>query len=160
MSPSIDPSTFIVQAFKAAEANAKAGAPINPAIAAAQAALESAYGKSYLARAANNLFGIKAGRKWLGRKISLPTREFDPDRGLISITADFRAYDDWQACFADYAKIIGSLSWYRDAVAAKDDPIGFIRGLIQRPGEPGWATDPKYLEKVLRICRQWHLIEH
>ncbi len=152
-------SDFIVMAFKATEEAVSKGAPINPAIAAAQAALESAYGNSFLCREANNLFGIKAGKAWQGKVIELPTKEFDAARGMYSTVARFRKYDSWADCFRDYGEIIGRLSWYKDAVVAKDDPVGFILGLAAKPGrEPGWATDPRYVEKVLSVAKRFNLI--
>lgn len=150
---------FIAIAFKAAEDAVKRGAPINPAIAAAQAALESNYGNSRLATAGNNLFGIKAGSSWKGEVITLPTKEFDSEKGMYTTSAPFRKYNSWAHCFEDYGSIIGRLSWYKDAVAAKDDPIGFILGLATRPGiEPGWATDPRYVEKVLAVAKRFNLV--
>lgn len=150
---------FIAMAFKAAEEAVRKGAPINAAIAAAQAALESAYGNSQLCKVANNLFGIKAGKSWKGEVVEFGTSEFDPDRGMYKTRAVFRKYDSWAHCFEDYGKIIGRLSWYKDAVAAKDDPVGFILGLAAKPGkEPGWATDPRYTEKVLSVAKRFNLI--
>ena len=150
---------FIAQAYKAAEEAIRNGAPINPAIAAAQAALESAYGNSQLATKGNNLFGIKAGSSWKGEVVKFQTKEFDGDNGMYFTTAAFRKYRSLAHCFEDYGSIIGRLSWYKDAVAAKDDPIGFILGLAARPGkEPGWATDPRYVEKILSVARNFGLI--
>lgn len=136
--------------------------PIVPAIAAAQAALESAWGESELSREANNLFGIKAGRSWDGPTYTLPTREFDPDSGWRTVPAQFRAYESWAECFRDYGEIINTRPWFRDAAeaAVRGDPLGFLNGLLARPGrEPGWATDPAYKEKVLDIARRYGLLE-
>jgi hypothetical protein len=151
----MDREEFVRAAFDAAGRARAAGAPINPIAAAAQAALESRFGASGLARDANNLFGIKKGGSWTGPVLALPTQEFDPARGQINVVAEFRKYDDWAACFGDYGAIIGRLPFYADAVAAKDDPEGFIRGLAPRDGEPGWATDPRYVAKVVALIDQW-----
>jgi flagellum-specific peptidoglycan hydrolase FlgJ len=150
---------FIVLAFNAAEEAAKHGAPINPAIAAAQAALESNYGNSQLAIEGKNLFGIKAGKSWKGETVSFKTKEFDDAKGMYETSAAFRKYKTWAHCFEDYGHIIGRLSWYKDAVAAKNDPVGFLLGLAAKPGkEPGWATDPRYVEKVLIVAKRFNLI--
>jgi flagellar protein FlgJ len=152
-------SDFIALALKAAETAIRHGAPINAPIAAAQAALESGYGKSYLAQEGKNLFGIKAGKSWKGNVLELPTREFDSNRGMYSTTDKFRKYRSWEECFEDYGNIISRLPWYKDAVAAKDNPVGFIVGLAHKPGrEPGWATDPNYVEKVLSVAKRFQLI--
>lgn len=150
---------FCIAALRAAQAARKAGAPINPGIAAAQAALETGFGKSRLCTEGNNLFGIKATKGWPGKRVSYQTREFDPKKGWYVTRAGFRAYDDWKACFQDYGALIGRLSWYRDAVRAKDDPRGFLEGLAAKPGkEPGWATDPEYVKKVWMIAKKWGLV--
>lgn len=150
---------FIVLAYKAACEAKKCGAPINPAVAAAQAALESAYGKSRLAVEGNNLFGIKAGKSWRGGIIVLKTKEFSPQKGMYFTSAAFRKYHNLAHCFSDYGDIIKSLPWYKDAVAAKEDPVGFILGLAAKPGrEPGWATDPLYAEKVLAVAKRFKLV--
>jgi len=150
---------FCVAAYKAAQAARRAGAPIHPGIAAAQAALETGYGKSKLCAEGNNLFGIKATKDWKGRRVDCQTREFDPVRGWYLTQAEFRAYDSWKACFQDYGELIGRLPWYRDAVRAKDDPRGFLEGLAAQPGkEPGWATDPAYVAKVWAVARKFGLV--
>jgi len=63
----------------------------------AQAALESGWGESGLAKRAKNLFGIKADRSWTGQRVTLKTREFLKNQWVV-IPADWRAYPDWQAC--------------------------------------------------------------
>ena len=152
---------FIHRALDAARRARREGALIVPEIAAAQAALESAYGRSRLARQANNLFGIKAGWSWRGEVLELPTREFDPEQGWLETVARWRKYPDWAACFADYGAIIARLPWFADAAdaARRNDARGFLRGLLARPGEPGWATDPDYEDKVLAIAEAWGLLD-
>lgn len=152
---------FLRRAQEDATAAKAAGAPIVVSIAVAQAALESAYGKSRLCRDANNLFGVKAGARWKGPTLELPTLEWD-GRRMVSVLVRWRKYGSWAECFADYGAIIGRLPWFNDAelAARKDDAIGFLDGLIAAPekGEPGWATDPRYREKVLSVARVWNLV--
>ena len=65
----MNPSEFIMRLTTAAVASAKAtGVPASITI--AQAALESAWGESGLAKAGNNLFGIKADSLWRGQTLS------------------------------------------------------------------------------------------
>jgi len=159
---------FITRALSAARHARELGAPIVPAIAAAQAALESRYGASRLAVKADNLFGVKAGKHWHGEVLELPTREWDAKvKGWYTITARWRKYPTWEDCFADYGAIIGRLSWYADAVAAakRGDASGFLAGLVADPhgpgpadDEPGFATDPQYFEKVWAVAMQWGLV--
>jgi flagellar protein FlgJ len=129
------------------------GKPINTVAAVAQAGLESAWGASLLAREANNLFGIKAGRSWKGDTLELRTSEFGPN-GWHFITVRWRRYPSWSACFEDYVNIINGLSWYKDCLPHADPPLGdgdvdlWVAGLLPKKGEPGWATDPAYGDKV------------
>lgn len=151
---------FIKKALKAAQAARDRGASIVPEIAAAQAALESRYGRSKLAREANNLFGIKAGTSWKGPVIEIPTREWDDVKGFIRVTARWRKYANWEECFRDYGNIINRLPWFEDAVKAarQNDALGFLEGILSKPNEPGWATDPKYRDKVLSVAESWGLL--
>lgn len=132
---------------------------VNAAIMAAQAVLESGFGKSLLSKKANNLFGIKAGKKWRGPVYPIKTREFDAEKGWYVIVANFRLYSDWSACMQDYATIIESLPWYQDAAANAKNPVKYLDGILPSAREPGWATDPHYREKILSICRRFGWLE-
>ena len=137
------------------------GAPINPAVVAAQAALESGFGKSQLARDANNLFGIKGS--YHGHTMALPTVEWDGEK-YVDTVAYWRVYPSWQECFEDYGRIISELSWYQDAEDAADSPHDFLNGILVKRDElgdvvePGWATDPSYRNKVWSIIEQYDLL--
>jgi len=161
---------FIRRAIEAADRARAEGAPIIPEIAAAQAALESRYGESRLAIETNNLFGIKAGRRWQGPVLVLPTTEY-VDGQPVPAVARWRKYASWQECFRDYGNLIELLPWFADAVAAarRGDTLGFLDGLlmidlnnnqrIDEPGEePGWSTTPDYRDRVLSLARRWNLI--
>jgi flagellum-specific peptidoglycan hydrolase FlgJ len=139
------------------------GAPINPAVVAAQAALESNFGQSQLARQANNLFGTKRGSSWHGATIALPTREWDGSR-YVNTVAHWRVYENWTECFEDYGRIISRLSWYQDAANSVDNPRKFLEGILVKRDElgnvvePGFATDPRYEEKVWGLIEQYNLL--
>ncbi len=128
---------------------------VHPAIMAAQAVLESGFGRSILSKKANNLFGIKAGPKWKGPRYPIRTREWTEEKGMYITVAEFRVYADWTACMMDYARIIETLSWYRDAASNCTDAIRYLDGILPAPREPGWATDPHYRDKILAICRRF-----
>ena len=115
---------------------------------AAQAALESNWGRSEIrsadGTASNNLFGIKAGRGWNGKTVDAVTTEYangTPGR----TTEKFRAYDSYRDAFLDYARLLKSR--YKTAVAAGDNATQFAQGLQQG----GYATDPRYADKIARI---------
>lgn len=139
---------FITNIMQAASSAEERGALFNLPVLCAQAALESGWGESLLTKKANNLFGIKAGKSWTGDVIVMKTREFSAKKGWYTIDARWRSYDSWADCIVDYALLIGTLRWFRDALPFINDPDEFLRHILPEPGEPGWATDPKYFEKV------------
>jgi len=133
---------FLAAARAAAlESSRASGLP--PGVTVAQAALESAWGASQLARRAQNYFGIKANGKlpW----IALPTLEYRDGRALW-VEARFARYDSMAAGFADRDRIILTVACYAAARAGAADPEAFIRALAQH-----WATDPRYAQKLLDI---------
>jgi len=135
---------FIAAATAAAQASsATSGFP--PGVTVAQAALESAWGNSGLAQAANNYFGIKARPG--GQAIELPTLEY-VGGAPVRIPAKFAKYASMVECFADRDRMIGSLPAYQEARAAAADPEAFTRALARH-----WATDPDYAEKLLTVYR-------
>ena len=78
------PSEFIMRLTTAAISSAKAtGVPSSITI--AQAALESAWGESGLAKTGNNLFGIKADSLWRGQTLTLNTKEFIKGRFILHL---------------------------------------------------------------------------
>jgi len=150
---------FIAAATAAAQASSAAsGFP--PGVTVAQAALESAFGNSGLARMANNYFGIKArpdhpskpnaglpGTPAGGQAIELPTVEY-VDGAPVRSTAKFAKYGSMAECFAARDHMIASLPAYQEARAAAQDPEAFVCAFA-----PHWATDPGYAEKVLYVYR-------
>jgi flagellum-specific peptidoglycan hydrolase FlgJ len=151
-------------AFLTAARGARAnGFPINPVAAAAQACLETGFGKS-TPPGSSNVLGIKAGRSWKGPVVAADTREFYAGvptnvRGVL-----WRVYQNIQECFEDYGRIIRDLWWYQDAEEQADgDPFDYLTALkpIYGPDgievlEPGYFTDPEYVVKTMKIVRQHH----
>lgn len=122
---------------------------VEPAILLAQAALETGWGKKVVKNAfgtSNNLFNIKADRRWEGGKVATQTLEFH--NGIpVQETAAFRSYDDYQASFNDYVSFLHNNPRYEKALQNTSNPESFIRGIHSA----GYATDPKYSEKVLQV---------
>lgn len=118
----------------------------------AQAALESGWGRSEI-RAADgspsyNLFGIKAGRGWSGSTVETATTEF-AGGAMVKTTEKFRAYGSYAEAFQDYARLLRSSGRYSAALASGDDPVKFAQGLQKG----GYATDPRYAEKIAQVIR-------
>ncbi|SEA41367.1 flagellar assembly peptidoglycan hydrolase FlgJ [Variovorax sp. YR216] len=119
----------------------------------AQAALESGWGKREI-RADDgtqsfNLFGIKADKSWQGRVVETTTTEYvdgEPQR----VRAKFRAYDSYEEAFTDYARFMTRNPRYAGVVTA-GDPTEAAHGL-QRAG---YATDPQYGQKLVRIMQKF-----
>ena len=59
---------------------------------AAQALIESNKGNSGLTQKANNLFGIKADKRWTGPFVEMNTKE-NYNGNLVTVKAKFRSYD-------------------------------------------------------------------
>lgn len=118
----------------------------------AQAALESGWGKREIRKedgsSSFNVFGIKADRSWKGAVAESATTEYL--NGVPQKTrAAFRAYGSYDEAFADYAKFLAGNPRYSGVLAARD-PAEAAHGL-QRAG---YATDPEYGGKLVRIMRQ------
>lgn len=132
----------------AAEAAQSLGIPERFLI--AQAALESAWGKREIRDAAgnhsHNLFGIKAGRGWTGAVVEAPTTEYV--HGVAHRTTErFRAYASYADSFKDYAALLKNNPRYAPLFSRPLDAQGFARGLQ----EAGYATDPMYADKLVRV---------
>ena len=147
-----------------ASAAAKQSGHIFPNVAACEAALESAYGRSGLAISDNNLFGMKQHRHPIYGTHVLPTKEFvgkDKDTqdgvcdGWIVVQANWVHYPGWSTCFFDRMATLTRLApakgfeHYAAALAAKD-PETYAREVSAK-----WSTDPKRADKVLEIYRGW-----
>ncbi len=136
---------FITAATAVARAFAENGGSL-AGVAVAQAALESNWGSSRLARDAHNYFGIKAHGSL--PRIELPTHEA-VNGALVRTVARFAKYESMEACFADRQRILTKVAAYAEARACAADPEAFIRALARH-----WATDPHYAEKLLRLYRE------
>ena len=114
-----------------------AGHPF-PKIAAVQSGFESRYGMSDLARGYNNVFGIKSDDGVLMKT----TEDYGDGRGLVTEEHKFATYKNLNEGVEDYIRFTGK-NRYAQAFSA-DSPRGYIEGL--KAG--GYATDPKYVDKI------------
>jgi flagellar protein FlgJ len=115
-----------------------------------QAALETGWGRRLANReggaTSHNLFGIKAGSRWGGERVSANTHEYVGGT-RVSERATFRAYDSVGASFDDYARLLGNPR-YAQARAAGTDTRQFAQALQSA----GYATDPAYAAKINAIA--------
>jgi flagellar protein FlgJ len=123
---------------------------VDPDLLLSQAALETGWGRSIMrhpdGQSTHNLFGIKADPSWEGDRVVQSTLEYIGGR-LVRTRAAFRAYGSFAESFEDYASFLKGQPRYARALEHAGDPGAFMRGLQ----EAGYATDPSYAEKVLRI---------
>ncbi len=118
----------------------------------AQAALETGWGQKMVSNSigsSNNLFNIKADRSWQGERVSTQTLEYY-DNTPVMEKAAFRAYPSFQESFDDYLRFLENNPRYNSALDHGGNNEAFIRGIHQA----GYATDPQYADKVLRVKAQ------
>ena len=138
---------MLAEAYKAKKIT---GLPAS--IVAAQCILETGWGRSipvdlYTKKFSYNLFGIKGAGP--NGSVNIKTHEFINGEKVL-IMAKFRAYNDYWECFVDYGNLILGAKRYKQAVINKGDPVKYIYEIWKA----GYATDPKYPEKVLKIARR------
>ncbi|MCK7579169.1 MAG: flagellar assembly peptidoglycan hydrolase FlgJ [Chromatiales bacterium] len=115
----------------------------------AQSALETGWGRHIPRRADGrssfNLFGIKADRSWKGDSVGVGTLEYR--NGVAQREqARFRAYETPADSFVDYVAFLNRNPRYGEALKSRTGEE-FIRGLQKA----GYATDPRYANKILGI---------
>jgi len=130
----------------ATEAAQKLG--VAPELVAAHAALESGWGQHPLG-ASNNLFGIKAGGQWQGAVTSAATTEYAMGLPMKKVEK-FRSYPDAASAFRDYANVLADNPRYRDALNTGSDARAFAQGVARG----GYATDPSYADKLMKLATQ------
>jgi len=120
-------------------------------MAACEAALESNYGQSTLARDGNNLFGMKAHIHPEHGTIILPTKEF-LDGNWISASAEWMKYATVAECFEDRIETLMRLrtkySHYMAALLAQTSE-DYVREVSKT-----WSTDPARAEKCIAIFNE------
>jgi len=143
-----DDVAFLENATKAAAA----GGCVWPDFTACEAALESGYGQSTLARQDKNLFGMKQHTHPVFGTVTLPTEEV-LDGKLTRVSAEWVKYPAFADCFADRMNTLRRLApeypHYAAALAATDGAT-FVREVSK-----SWSTDPMRAQKVLDIYRRW-----
>lgn len=143
--PSGSPQEKYIQAYSAIAVAEMQRTGVPASITLGQGILESSSGLSTLAVNGNNHFGIKCHSNWNGR-----TMYRDDDRK----NECFRVYDTPQESFHDHSDFLR----YRDRYKflfdlERTDYKGWAFGLKQA----GYATDPGYAAKLIRIIEENNL---
>lgn len=122
---------------------------ILPSLTIAQAILETGWGKHSIG---NNIFGIKANKYWTGKKKLVRTHEYVNGR-KIYVNAWFRDYDSIYESLKDRYKFLQKPR-YSKIVGEKD-----YKKACYEIQKAGYATDPNYPKKLIRIIEQNKLQE-
>lgn len=135
--------------------NSERGKPLYPSVVIAQAILETGFGSSSLMMKANALFGIKATKTWKGKVYNANTKECYDGVSMTTINACFRAYDSIEGSVNDYFDLITKNKRYQKAINSLSayECIKAIR-------EGGYATDPKYVDKVVTLIKNHNLTQY
>lgn len=111
----------------------------------AQGMLESDNGNSALAVYANNHFGIKCHKEWTGDTYTADDDEHNEC---------FRKYPSVYESFVDHSKFLKNRERYSALFTLKiTDYKGWAKGLKAA----GYATDPRYAERLIDIIERYKL---
>ncbi|KRB56496.1 glucosaminidase domain-containing protein [Flavobacterium sp. Root186] len=114
----------------------------------AQGILESGAGKGDLAIEANNHFGIKCHKDWLGESV-----RHDDD----SAQECFRKYPEAAESYKDHALFLVGKNRYATLFTyEKDDYKSWAKGLRAA----GYATDPNYPDKLISYIERYNLHQY
>ncbi|MEZ0005816.1 flagellum-specific peptidoglycan hydrolase FlgJ [Flavobacterium sp. 28YEA47A] len=138
---------YVLQYKEIAKGNMKQyGIPAS--IILAQGILESGAGSGTLSKTANNHFGIKCHTGWTGESVR---HDDDADQEC------FRKYNDPAESYKDHAEFLTGRSRYASLFKLeKGDYQGWARGLKAA----GYATDPKYPEKLISYIERYNLHQY
>jgi len=140
-------NNYVLQFKDIAMANMKTyGIPAS--IILAQGILESGAGKGDLAVDANNHFGIKCHKEWLGESV-----RHDDD----SAQECFRKYPQAADSYRDHALfLVGKKRYEKLFTYEKDDYKSWAKGLRAA----GYATDPNYPDKLISYIERYNLHQY
>lgn len=136
-------------------------------VTAAQAILESGYGSTELAVAANNLFGMKATlsgnnwpSEWDGQTYTKDTKEQDKNGNEHTVTAAFRKYASHKASIKDHSDYLagakkGTALRYEGLIGETD-----YKAAAKIIKDGGYATDINYVSKLCNIIEKWGLTKY
>ncbi len=160
------PQHFVEKLWPLAEKAAQK-LDVSAEIILSQSALETGWGQHIISdgpRSSYNLFNIKANNNWSGEQVEKNSAEFsdsikDSGRQIVQQKSHFRVYDSFAQSFDDYVDFIKNSPRYQTYLNKLDDKTGkaeqslhderYIKGIHKA----GYATDPAYSDKVLRVLK-------
>jgi flagellum-specific peptidoglycan hydrolase FlgJ len=125
----------------------------------AQTVLETGWGTSELARSSRNYFGMTCGPAGPG-PVAADCRD-GRDRvctrsGCRATISSFRVYRSMADSFADHGRVMSTNPRYSRAFAARSNPEAFAK----RMARAGYATDPRYAQRLIKIIKKYQLRRH
>lgn len=147
------PSDFIAKLLPAAQACERASG-IPTSFTLAQAALESAWGASQLFNRGMNVFGVKADKSWHGPVQVIITGEHREGKDVKEL-ARWRVYSSYEECFLNRVTFFRTNPRYDKCW---DETTG--EGWATAVAKAGYATDPKYAQKLISIMRGRNLSKY
>ncbi len=146
--PGRSPQTAYIDKYAdlAVEEMYRSGVPAS--ITLAQGLLESSYGQSELAVKGNNHFGIKCHNTWRGKKMY-----YDDDRKGEC----FRVYKSPEESFRDHSDFLRYRDRYKFLFDL--DPTDY-KGWAHGLKKAGYATDPAYPKKLIKLIEDYDLHEY
>jgi flagellum-specific peptidoglycan hydrolase FlgJ len=114
----------------------------------AQGILESGAGNGDLALSANNHFGIKCYKDWTGE-----TAYHDDD----TTQECFRKYNNPEESYRDHARILNERKRYASLFSL---PNGDYEAWAKGLKAAGYATDPKYPDKLISYIERYNLHQY
>lgn len=122
----------------------------------AQAILETYWGTSFLARDANNYFGIKAHRRGgTDGVVWIDAWEVENGKNVVR-QEPFRKYSSVTDSLVDHGRFFHENSRYAHALEARADAREFAR----RINTAGYATDPAYSSKLIALMERFALFDY
>lgn len=124
----------------------------------AQGILESDLGRSPLASAANNHFGIKCGGEWVGGTFYL--KDDDTDSTGTIVESCFRSFSEAEQSYIAHSEFLTNPAKQARYgflfQLGSTDYVGWANGLKFS----GYATDPNYSKKLIKIIETNRLYEY
>lgn len=124
---------------------------ILPSLTAAQAILESGWGKH---APHNALFGIKADSSWTGKSFDGKTQEEYQPGVVTDIVDRFRAYNSWNESILDHGKFLNDNPRYKAVIGETD-----YKKACHAIKDAGYATASGYAELLIQLIEENDLQE-
>ena len=122
-----------------------------PSITAAQAILESGWGRSTLTTNAHNLFGIKGS--YNGQSVTMPTREVYNGKS-VTVNANFRVYPSNAASLEDHGRFLNVNSRYHNLLGDTN-----YQSVANKLRQDGYATSPSYASSLISLIQTYNLAQ-